>query len=165
MAENRSGCDGCFAGAAPVSFSSCLRNSSSVNKSTNFGTSGSTTFSASSSYSTGTSVFIVARNLENSICSLFSSTFFFIAPLSDSVLASRFSMLSYSVSSFTAVFSPTPGHPGMLSELSPMSPRRSITWSTRLSPHFSSTSFSPKVSKPPPNRGRNIYRRSPTSCP
>ena len=47
--------------------------------------------------------------LMSSTCS---STFFFIAPFSWSMLASKFSMLPNSLMSFTAVFSPTPGHPG-----------------------------------------------------
>lgn len=53
--------------------------------------------------------------------------FFFSAPFSLSVCASSCSTPPNSLISFTAVFSPTPGHPGMLSAESPISPRRSIT--------------------------------------
>ena len=94
----------------------------------------------------GTSILIVARNLEKVINSLLVSTFVFKAPFSWSVCSSRFSILPNSAISFWAVFSPTPGHPGMLSELSPISPKRSITWSTDVRPYLSSTSGTPIIS-------------------
>lgn len=55
----------------------------------------------------GTSVLMVAKNLENSICERFSSTLVFKAPFNRSVFASRFSIPPKSAISLTAVFSPT----------------------------------------------------------
>ncbi len=109
---------------------------------------GADILSASRSRSIGTSVLIVTRNFENSICSLFSSTFFFNAPFSSSVRASRLSIDPNCVMSFTAVFSPTPGQPGTLSDVSPIRPSRSITCVVDSMPYFSHTSFSPIFSMP-----------------
>ena len=75
----------------------------------------------------GTSILIVARNFEKMIISRFVSTFVFNAPFNWSVCSRRFSMLPNSAINFWAVFSPTPGHPGILSEESPISPSISIT--------------------------------------
>ena len=96
----------------------------------------------------GTSIFMVARYLERIICSLFSSTFFLRAPFSLSVFSNRLSMLPNSVSSFSAVLGPTPGHPGMLSDESPISPNKSIICSGWLSENFSITSLSFITSNP-----------------
>ncbi len=69
----------------------------------------------------------------------FSRSFgFFTLP----AFASTFSRVPYSFSSPAAVFSPTPGTPGMLSILSPVRERRSATWLGG-TPHFSSTSAGP----------------------
>ena len=57
-------------------------------------------------------------------------------------LARTFSSVPYSLSRLAAVFSPTPGTPGMLSILSPVSASRSPTWRGG-TPHFSSTSLGP----------------------
>ena len=100
------------------------------------------------SSSTGTSVLMVTRNFENFICSVFSSTFFFIAPFSWSVLANRLSIDPNWLMSFTAVFSPTPGHPGTLSAVSPIRPNRSITWSVCVMPYLAHTSAGPNFSMP-----------------
>ncbi len=54
--------------------------------------------------STGTSVFIVARNFENLICSALSTILRCKAPFSESVLPSRFSTVPHSDISFIAVF-------------------------------------------------------------
>ena len=80
----------------------------------------------STSISKGTSVLIVTRCLERSICSLFSSTFFLRAPFNLSVFSNRFSIFPKSVSRVSALLGPTPGHPGMLSDASPINPNRSI---------------------------------------
>ena len=111
----------------------------------------------------GTSVLMVTRNLENLICSMFSSTFFFIAPFSWSVFSSRLSIEPNWLISFTAVFSPTPGQPGTLSAVSPIRPRRSMTWSVLLMPYFSQTSVGPSFSMPAapcPGRRMNIPGRT-----
>ena len=78
--------------------------------------------------SMGTSILMVARNLEKVIISLLFSTLVRSAPFKSSTCSSKFSMLPYSAINFCAVFSPTPGHPGILSEASPMSPSISMTW-------------------------------------
>ena len=102
----------------------------------------------------GTSVFIVARNLENSICCLFSSTFLRNAPFNWSVQQSKFSIEPNSLTSFIAVFSPTPGHPGILFYASAISPSISITCSGRSMENFCFISSTPRTSKsPPPNLG------------
>ena len=141
------------------------RNSSSEKSSSTLSLSAFTTFSSSSLNSSGTSVRMVARNCENFICSTLFSILPFSVPLSLSVLASRLLMLPNSCSSFTAVFSPMPGQPGMLSLLSPIRPSRSIIWFLFASPYFSVTSFSPITSYPPLWRGRYIYTLPPTSWP
>ena len=136
--SNRSNKESCFGSAAFFTvgvgaLSEYLEirdlNSNSWNKPNNSFMFGSLTNSSSSLSSIGVSVLIVARKRENLICSTLLSTLVFKAPLSLSVLASRFSMLPNSCRSFTAVFSPTPGQPGMLSLLSPIRPSRSITCS------------------------------------
>ena len=50
-----------------------------------------------------------------------------LAPEILSMLASTPSRSPYSLSSWAAVLSPMPGTPGMLSEVSPFSPIRSVT--------------------------------------
>jgi len=113
----------------------------------------------------GTSVLMVAKNLENSICERFSSTLVFKAPFNRSVFASRFSIPPKSAISLTAVFSPTPGQPGMLSELSPINPNMSITCSGDCMPYFVFISSGPKISKSPPNLGRYMKMCDDTNCP
>jgi len=106
-----------------------VRNSSSskiLRSSSSFGSSRTSVFMSSL---IGTSTLMVARNLEKAIISRFASTLVLSAPFSRSVWASRFSMLPNSATSFCAVFSPTPGQPGMLSEESPISPSMSMTCS------------------------------------
>ena len=133
-----------------------VRNSSSSNNARNsvsFRGSNSRLFS---SKSTGTSILMVARNREKIICSLFSSILVFNAPLSSLVRSSKASMLPNSFRSFTAVFSPTPGQPGILSEVSPIKPNKSITCSWLCSSYLAFTSSGPITSKPPVCLGRYI---------
>ena len=132
-----------------------VRNSSSSNNVCIFSSSGSSRFSASRSRVIGASVLMVARKRLSSMSSTFSSTFFFNAPLSSSRRVSRVGMSPNSAMSFCAVFSPTPGHPGMLSDASPMSPKRSMTCSGRSMPNFSFTRSTPITSNSlSPNLGR-----------
>jgi len=93
----------------------------------NLFSSGSCLFKESISSSMGTSVFMVAKNLEKTISSLLASILVLTAPFNFSVFSKRFSILPNSEISFWAVFSPTPGQPGILSEASPIKPNMSIT--------------------------------------
>ena len=113
----------------------------------------------------GTSILIVARNLEKVISSLLVSTFVFKAPFSWSVCSSRFSILPNSAISFWAVFSPTPGQPGILSEASPISPSMSITCAGDWISNFAFTSSMPITSKPPVCLGRYMNTLFVTSWP
>ena len=113
----------------------------------------------------GTSILIVARNFEKVIISRFVSTFVFSAPFSWSVCSNKFSMLPNSEISFWAVFSPTPGHPGILSEESPISPSMSITCAGDWMSNLAFTSSTPITSKPPVCLGRYINTLSLTNCP
>jgi hypothetical protein len=70
---------------------------------------------------------MVAKNLEKTISSLLASILVLTAPFNFSVFSKRFSILPNSEISFWAVFSPTPGQPGILSEASPIKPNMSIT--------------------------------------
>ncbi len=85
----------------------------------------------------GTFRSMVASCLERVAMSPFSSTICLRFPFSLSVLDSRFSTEPNSPISSLAVFSPTPGSPGILSELSPIRARISTTWSARSMPHCS----------------------------
>ena len=77
--------------------------------------------------STGTSVIIVANFFENIACSLLFSKFSFsLFPLISSIFCKTVSILPYVFISLKAVFSPTPGTPGILSDLSPIRPLTSI---------------------------------------
>ena len=79
-------------------------------------------------------------------CFTFSPT----APFILSALSSTDSSDPYSANNFAAVFSPTPGIPGILSTASPIMANMSITWSTFCMFHFSHTSAGPMISKSPP---------------
>ena len=145
--------------------SSRWRNSNSVKIFFSSSSSGCFVSSSSIFNSIGTSILIVARYFEKRICSLFSSTFFFKAPFSSSVCANKFSMESNVSSNFWAVFSPTPGHPGILSEESPIKPSRSMTCSVRWILYFSLISSVPSISNPlSPCCGRYMKTCSFTSC-
>ena len=107
-------------------------NASSVNK--------STYLASSKEKSTGQSVLIVASSLLKKAKSLF------VRKSSLALFGSTCSRLSYAASIvgkaakiFPAVFSPTPGTPGILSAVSPISPFISITCSGVI-PYFSITS-------------------------
>ena len=79
---------------------------------------------------------IVARNLLSRACASLSSRRCFSAPFMEGAISSAFSSVPYWATSFVAVFSPTPGTPGMLSELSPISPFTSIIC-VGVTPYFS----------------------------
>ena len=100
-------------------------------------------------FSIGTSVFIVPKVLDNIAKSLFSNNFSFNLPLIAFGLSSNvlyiLSIFLYSLINSSAVFSPTPGTPGILSEVSPISPFTSISW-IGFTPYFSIISSSPNVS-------------------
>ena len=102
-------------------------NSNSANTSFNFSSFGSFLTKDSTSILIGTCVSIVANFLLSKPCSANSSNFSFILPFNSWVWAITPSMVSYCLMSFLAVFSPTPGIPGMLSTESPHKPRISIT--------------------------------------
>ena len=126
---------------------------------------GSSRTSAFISSLMGTSILIVARNLEKVIISRLFSTLVFKAPFSWSVCSRRFSMLPNSLINFCAVFSPTPGQPGMLSDASSISPNMSITcWVDWIS-NLAFTCSIPMTSKPPVCLGRYMNTFSDTSCP
>ena len=108
--------------------------------------SGFSIFIFSMSNSTGTSVLMVARKYDILISSIAASTFSRSLPFILSVFSSKFATEPNSFISLTAVFSPTPGHPGKLSAESPMSARRSITWEVFSISYFSHTPFSSSVS-------------------
>ena len=142
-----------------------LRNSSSENSFRTSSRSMSCSFSSSSEKGRGMSVRMVARSRESSICCSLSVTLFFSAPLSWSFPDSSASIPPNCFISVTAVYSPTPGQPGMLSELSPISPSRSITFFGLSIPYFAFISSGPSFSKVPPFIGRSIQMFCPTSCP
>ena len=79
------------------------------------------------SKSTGTCVSIVANHLLILACSTCNRIFSCNFPLSLSVFSKMASMLPNSWINFLAVFSPTPGTPGILSDASPHKPKISIT--------------------------------------
>ena len=119
----------------------------------------------SASNCTGTSSMIRASFFDKSPKSLLASIFSFILPLSSWVLASRFSILPYSAKNFLAVFSPTPGNPGMLSTESPIMPKKSMTCSGSWTSNFCCTSGMPQISMPLPMRaGRYMNIFSDTNC-
>ena len=92
----------------------------------------------SKSISMGTAVLIVASRLLITARGAFSSIFSFsLLFFMESTEAMRFSTEPYSCRSFVAVFSPTPGMPGILSEESPISPFKSINC-CGVRPYFSS---------------------------
>ena len=146
---NKSGCFStffCFFSGLLRILSASVLNSSSPKIRRSSVSSGSATLSASMSSSTGTSVRMVARKRDMRMSSTCSVTFFCKAPFISSVRRSISSMLPNWVSSFTAVFSPTPGQPGKLSAESPINASRSITWSVDCSPYLAVTSLAPMVS-------------------
>ena len=80
---------------------------------------------------------MVASSFERIPNSLEASTFSFIFPLRSAVFSNNFSIDPYWAKNFLAVFSPTPGNPGILSTESPIIPRKSITCSGLSTPNFS----------------------------
>ena len=127
---------------------------------------GSSITSFSSSKSTGTLSSMVASFFESIICSWKLTMFSFCFPFSLSALASRFSTLPHSPMSLQAVFSPTPGTPGMLSLASPQSARMSISCVGSVMPYCSQISFGPRISiSLSPFLGLYMRMWSVTSCP
>jgi len=72
---------------------------------------------------------MVARSFEARACSAFSAIAFARAGESSPACASTSSSEPYWATSCAAVLSPIPGTPGMLSEVSPLSPMKSGTCS------------------------------------
>ena len=89
---------------------------------------------------------MVASSLERIPNSFAASTFSFILPLRSAVFSNKFSIVPYCAKNFFAVFSPTPGNPGILSAESPIIPKKSMTCSGVFTPNFSCTSGIPHVS-------------------
>ena len=79
---------------------------------------------------------MVANFFESNPLSLFNSIFSLNLPLILSVFSNSFSIEPYSARNFLAVFSPTPGSPGILSTESPIMPRKSITCSGSVISNF-----------------------------
>ncbi|MNN15298.1 hypothetical protein D3C81_1284000 [compost metagenome] len=133
------------AGAAPSEFpppAKDIRSSSDLNSSLrSIGTADSSwmpsNFISSQERSTGTSRKMVASCLLMRASSAWFTKFSFIFPFNSSVWASTSSTEPNWCSNFRAVFSPIPGTPGILSEVSPISPFRSMICSG-LSPYLSS---------------------------
>jgi len=107
---------------------------------------------------------MVASSLESNASSVFSSTRSLSLPFSSPECSMTPSKLPYWCKSFDAVLAPTPGMPGMLSALSPIIPRRSMTCSGSSTSNFSRISSGPQTSAGlPPRPGRNIRILSVTS--
>ena len=138
-----------FCSVCKLNLSINLWKFSSLNFSNSFELSHSCIFKSSIFSCKGTSVFIVPKVLERSAKSLFSTNFSLILGFSVSVPSStdlyKLSIDLYCLIMSSAVFSPTPGTPGMLSDVSPISPFTSIS-SFGSIPYFSLISSSPKVS-------------------
>ena len=168
---NKSGCTTVlctalvFVGSEPVMRCKRVLNSSSSNRDFNLSISGCFRLRISRSNCIGTSVLIVTNNREKRIPSALSSTFFLMLPDSSDERSSSCPIPPNRVISLTAVFSPTPGHPGTLSAVSPISPSRSITCRGDCMPYLSHTSLGPSMSKPAlPCCGRHIMTLSLTNC-
>ena len=102
-------------------------NSNSVKISRSLSSSDCSIFSSSQFSSIGTSVRMVAKNFDILISSTAASTFSLSFPFIWLVCSSILSIDPNWLISFAAVFSPTPGQPGKLSAVSPISANRSIT--------------------------------------
>ena len=144
----------CFFSPLLRNLSASVLNSSSANSELSFSLSGSTSLRLSRLSSMGTSVRIVARNFDIRMSSAAASIFSLSLPFTSADLLISSSTEPKSLISFTAVFSPTPGHPGKLSALSPIKASRSITCAGLFMPYFSSICPAPIMSYPPPCRGR-----------
>ena len=88
-------------------------------------------------YSIGTSNKIVASFFDRIPLSLLDSIFSRNFPFISAVFSNKFSIEPYRFINFFAVFSPTPGRPGMLSTESPIIPRKSITCTGLSTSNFS----------------------------
>ena len=108
---------------------------------------------------------IVASFLDNKPNSLLFDIFSFNLPLTSSKFLYNSSIEPYSLRNFFAVFSPTPGRPGILSTESPIIPKKSITCSGSLISNLFFTSSTPQISIPLPNRA-GLYKKifSETNC-
>ena len=103
---------------------------SSLNISKTFGLSHSSVLKSSKVSEIGTSKLIVPNVLDKKAKSLLFSIFSFCFPFKSACPFSNFSysfsILSYFFIRFNAVFSPIPGTPGILSDVSPCNPFTSI---------------------------------------
>ena len=108
---------------------------------------------------------MVANFLDNIPNAALASILSFMAPFNWCVLAKRFSIEPYSAKNFFAVFSPTPGSPGILSAASPIIPRKSITCSGLSISNLAKTSGIPHISMSFPIRA-GLYMKifSETNC-
>ncbi len=129
-------------------------NSKSLNIARSFSSSASLSLRAERSRSIGTSVRIVAKIFAKRILSTLVSTFSRSLPLISAVRESISSTPPNCFISCVAVFGPTPGQPGKLSEESPIRARRSITCLAEERSYISQTAFSSSDSYPPPWRRR-----------
>ena len=108
---------------------------------------------------------MVANFLDKIPCALLASILSFKAPFSLSVLSKRFSIEPNSANNFFAVFSPTPGNPGILSTASPIIPKKSITCNGCSISNLACTSGIPQISISfPILAGRYIKIFSETNC-
>ena len=119
---------------SPSNLRDKVRNSSSSSTGPSASALGCSSAMASKSSSKGMSTMMVASWRDKNASSLDDSTRSFVFPLSASRLSYRPSMLPNCWRNLMAVFSPTPGMPGMLSALSPIMPNRSMTCLGRSSP-------------------------------
>ncbi len=108
---------------------------------------------------------IVASFFDNTASAAFSRSFSCsFAPGTLSIFASTFSTDPNSAISFVAVFSPTPGTPGMLSDVSPIRPFRSTTCSG-VTPYWAySASWSNSAISEIPLRVSITFVAGPISC-
>ena len=102
---------------------------------------------------TGTLVMMVASFLLIMADFLPARTFSPIEPVILSAFSKTPSNVPYNFKSLAAVFSPTPGIPGILSEASPIKPSISTTCSTLSISHFSHIFFASTISSLLPNAG------------
>ena len=133
-----------------LKFSFILANSNSSNILKTESWSGFSNLKSLKSYSIGTSRSIVANFFERIPLSELFSIFSLNFPFISCVFCKRFSIEPYWFINFFAVFSPTPGSPGILSTESPIIPKKSMTCIGSLTSNFFWTSGIPHISIPLP---------------
>jgi len=104
-----------------------------------------------SSKVTGTSKIMVANCFDKIACCALSLIFSPSLPFTLSALSKTFSSVPYSCNNLAAVFSPTPGMPGILSAASPIKPKISITCEISLMSNFFKMPSIPTTSGGLPN--------------